>query len=46
MNKEYRDLEKTFKWTKKDFRELNKIALEAAFCDSDTKAKIAMKLGL
>ena len=46
MNKEYRDLEKTFNWTKKDFIELNLIALEAAFCDSDTKEKIAMKLNL
>lgn len=46
MNKEYRDLEKTFNWTKKDFIELNQIALEAAFCDSETKEKIAMKLSL
>jgi adenosine deaminase len=46
MNKEYRDLKRIFNWTKKDFIELNTIALKAAFCDNETKEKIASKLTL
>ena len=46
MNKEYRDLKRIFNWNKKDFIELNTTALKAAFCDNETKEKIASKLTL
>ena len=44
MNKEYRDLAKVFNWTKDDFLDLNKISLESAFCDIETKDKVATLL--
>ena len=37
MNKEYASLMKTFGWTEIDFFKLNRIALDAAFCDERTK---------
>ncbi len=40
MNKEYKSLSKTFGWTLDDFRNLNQIALAAAFCDAQTKARL------
>ena len=46
MNKEYRDLRRIFNWSRKDFIELNTIALKAAFCDNETKEKISSKLSL
>ena len=43
MNIEYEALAATFSWNDKVFKELNKVALNAAFCDSATKYKIAKK---
>ena len=43
MNTEYEALAVTFSWNDKVFKELNKVALNAAFCDSATKYKIAKK---
>ena len=44
MTKEYEDLSRVFGWEESDFSDLNNVALEAAFCDADTKARIAKKL--
>lgn len=44
MNKEYKDLVEVFDWTQSDFIELNKVALEAAFCDDETKTELLTKL--
>ncbi len=40
MNSEYESLANTFGWTPDDFLDLNRVALEAAFCDKMTKDKI------
>ena len=34
----------TFHWEDDDFRALNQTALDAAFCDAETKARIAKRL--
>ncbi len=44
MTEEYNMLEKTFGWGEEDFREVNRVALDAAFCDSATKERIAKRL--
>ena len=44
MTDEFVNLAKTFGWDDSDFRALNETALAAAFCDEDTRAKIAKKL--
>ncbi|WP_368186681.1 adenosine deaminase [Aestuariibius sp. HNIBRBA575] len=44
MTQEYEMLEKTFGWNETDFAALNKVALDAAFCDDTTRAMIAKKL--
>jgi adenosine deaminase len=44
MTKEFDSLAETFGWEDEDFRALNQTALDAAFCDADTKAKIAKRL--
>lgn len=44
MTDEYVNLARTFGWGPEDFDALNKTALDAAFCDAETKAKIAKKL--
>lgn len=44
MRKEYDMLAETFGWDESDFRALNQAALNAAFCDADTKTRIAKKL--
>ena len=46
MNQEYKNLVQVFDWTKDDVIELNKVALEAAFCDDKTKAALLTKLEL
>jgi adenosine deaminase len=46
MNQEYKNLVQVFDWTKNDVIELNKVALEAAFCDDKTKAALLTKLEL
>lgn len=40
MSREYEGLERTFDWGEEDFREINRIAAEAAFCDPETKTKL------
>ena len=44
MTREYEMLNRTFGWNEDDFAELNQIALSAAFCDEDTRARIKTKL--
>ncbi len=44
MTHEFDMLHRTFRWDADDFAVLNATALEAAFCDADTRAKIARKL--
>ena len=40
MNAEYESLSRTFGWTESDFLYLNRVALDAAFCDEATKDKL------
>lgn len=44
MTDEFDMLARTFDWDETDFRALNATALDAAFCDADTRARIAKKL--
>lgn len=44
MTDEYAMLAQTFGWHAEDFRALNKIALDAAFCDDETRARVAKRL--
>ena len=44
MTREYDMLAEKFGWDETDFAELNKTALEAAFCDAATRERIAKKL--
>ena len=44
MTREYEALADVFGWNESDFAELNAIALDAAFCDDETRAAIAQKL--
>jgi adenosine deaminase len=44
MTREYEGLERAFGWGEEDFAALNRTALDAAFCDADTKARIAKRL--
>ncbi len=44
MRREYDMLAEAFGWEDQDFRALNATALEAAFCDADTKTRIKKKL--
>lgn len=44
MTKEFDMLHRTFDWDDAMFRELNKVALDAAFCDAATKERIAKLL--
>lgn len=44
MRREYEELSEAFGWDESDFRALNQTALDAAFCDADTKAKVAKRL--
>ena len=40
MRKEYSDLERVFGWTRADFDAINRTAMEAAFCDDDTRRRM------
>lgn len=40
MKKEYEALARTFRWGEEVFRELNKTAIDAAFCDDATRAAV------
>lgn len=44
MRAEYDALAKTFGWDTPEFEEINRNALDAAFCDADTRAKLAARL--
>jgi adenosine deaminase len=44
MTKEFDMLHRTFDWDDAMFRDLNKVALDAAFCDAATKERIAKLL--
>ena len=44
MTREFNMLGKTFGWNEEDFSALNTEALDAAFCDSETKDKIRKQL--
>ena len=44
MNKEYESLAMTFDWNETDFLDLNRVALNAAFCDDVTKDIIIKRL--
>ena len=44
MSKEYDDLAATFGWTDEDFAEINQTALAAAFCDDETRARVAKQI--
>ncbi|WP_416915539.1 MAG: adenosine deaminase [Roseicyclus sp.] len=45
MTSDYENLNRHFGWDEEIFAEVNRNALEAAFCDAATKDKIAKKLG-
>jgi adenosine deaminase len=44
MNHEYEMLHRAFDWDEGQFRKIAKQSLDAAFCDADTKQRIAKKL--
>lgn len=44
MTREYEQLARVFGWGASDFQEISQTALDAAFCDADTKAQLADKL--
>lgn len=44
MSREYEMLHRAFDWDEGMFRDLNKVALDAAFCDAATKQRIAKLL--
>ena len=44
MTREFDMLAEKYGWDETDFAELNKTALEAAFCDAATRERIAKKL--
>ncbi len=44
MTREYEMLNRAFDWDEAEFARLNRQALDAAFCDADTKKKIANRL--
>lgn len=44
MTREWEMLETTFGWNEDDLRELNRVALDAAFCDEPTKDRIRKRL--
>ncbi len=44
MTAEFENLRKTFGWGETDFQELNLTAIDAAFCDDDTRSSIRKRL--
>ncbi|WP_375689420.1 adenosine deaminase [Pseudooceanicola sp. LIPI14-2-Ac024] len=44
MTREFDELERAFGWDQEVFGEITRTALDAAFCDEDTRKKIAKKL--
>ncbi len=45
MEREYARLAEAFDWDDAQFARLNRTALDAAFCDADTRARILKRLG-
>ncbi|MEP3787296.1 MAG: adenosine deaminase [Ascidiaceihabitans sp.] len=45
MTHEYEMLSKTFGWTQADFDDVTETALNAAFCDDQTRQRVAARLG-
>jgi len=44
MTAEYEMLHRTFGWDEADFQAVNETALAAAFCDDETRARVAKRL--
>ena len=44
MTREWEMLEKTFRWNEDDLMDLNRVALDAAFCDEKTRDRIRKRL--
>jgi adenosine deaminase len=44
LRREYRELAHAYAWNEEDFAAINQSALDAAFCDSDTRAAVQKKL--
>lgn len=44
MTREYDELARVFGWDETDFAAVNRVALEAAFCDASTRARIEKRL--
>jgi adenosine deaminase len=44
MTREYERLADALDWDAEQFRKLNRTALDAAFCDADTRARVAKRL--
>ncbi|MDF1854507.1 adenosine deaminase [Pseudooceanicola sp.] len=44
MTREFDELARAFGWQAEDFAEITRTALDAAFCDEDTKARIEKRL--
>ncbi len=44
MRREFDRLAETFGWEEDDFRALNRTALDAAFCDDETRARVLKRL--
>ncbi len=44
MRAEYRALAQTFHWSADDFAEINRVAMEAAFCDAATRGRVLKSL--
>jgi adenosine deaminase len=44
MTREWEMLERTFGWTPDDLRELNRVALDTAFCDEATRDRVRKRL--
>ncbi len=44
MTREFEELDRAFGWGEDDFAALGRVALDAAFCDDETRAWIAQKL--
>jgi len=44
MAREYEALHKAFDWDDAQFQRIARQSLDAAFCDADTKARIAKRL--
>ena len=44
MSYEYQKLSQTFGWEENDFLEMNRTAMNAAFCDDETRARVIKRM--